>query len=187
MYTYLIGWSDQNKWYYGSRIGNKLPPKEDLWSKYFTSSKYVKQFREEHGEPDVIQIRKTFNCKVKCRLWEEKVLKKLQVTKISKWLNKNHSFAPPILSGPKNIWYKQNRSGIRNPHFGKKHKPETIELFKLINSGKNNPMYGKKMPETFSKRMSEVHKGKITSEETKRKISETKKRKHQEKMVALNG
>jgi hypothetical protein len=45
-------------------------PSNDFWKSYFTSSKYVQQLRDEHGEPDVIQIRKTFNNADSARLWE---------------------------------------------------------------------------------------------------------------------
>lgn len=57
-YTYLIGWSEHNLWYYGVRYANSTIPENDLWVKYFSSSKYVKDIRKEFGEPDVIQIRK---------------------------------------------------------------------------------------------------------------------------------
>jgi hypothetical protein len=40
-YTYLIGWSHLNKWYYGRRTAKGCHPSE-LWVKYFTSSKSVK-------------------------------------------------------------------------------------------------------------------------------------------------
>lgn len=48
-YTYLIGWSKLNKWYYGSRTAKNCHPSE-LWIKYFTSSKFVKEFRRLYGE-----------------------------------------------------------------------------------------------------------------------------------------
>jgi len=37
-YTYLIGWSNLNTWYYGRRTSKNCHP-SDLWQKYFTSSK----------------------------------------------------------------------------------------------------------------------------------------------------
>ena len=64
-YTYLIGWSKLNKWYYGVRYANKIIAENDLWVKYFTSSRHVKNFRKIHGEPDIIKIRKKFNKKEK--------------------------------------------------------------------------------------------------------------------------
>ena len=77
-YTYLIGWSKLNKWYYGVRYSKKCHP-SDLWVNYFTSSKYVDEFRKKNGEPDIIQIRKIFTNGEQAIKWEEKVLKKLKV------------------------------------------------------------------------------------------------------------
>jgi len=90
-YTYLIGWSKYNKWYYGVRWANKYLPKEDLWIKYFTSSKYVKEFYKTHGDPDVIQVRKVFDNFEEAQNWEYKVLKRCNIINEDKWLNKNIS------------------------------------------------------------------------------------------------
>ena len=62
-YTYLIGWTKYNVWYYGSETGfkTKIANPSNLWKTYFTSSKYVKQYREKYGEPDIIEIRKVFS------------------------------------------------------------------------------------------------------------------------------
>ena len=87
-FTYLIGWSKHNIWYYGMRYAQNTTP-DDLWSNYFTSSKYVKNFRIEYGEPDVIQVRKTFTTKEAAIKWEHTVLKRLKVLTLDKWLNKN--------------------------------------------------------------------------------------------------
>ena len=91
-YTYLIGWSDHNKYYYGVRYAKDCHP-SDLWSSYFTSSKYVKAFRKQHGEPDVIQVRKVFDHQKSALLWEEKVLRKMNVNNNDKFLNVNISGA----------------------------------------------------------------------------------------------
>lgn len=85
-YTYLIGWSKLNIWYYGVRYANNCRP-EDLWKTYFTSSQHVQNFRKMHGDPDIIEIRKTFSDKQKAQLWESNVLKRLKVTETNKWLN----------------------------------------------------------------------------------------------------
>jgi len=89
-YTYLIGWTKLNKWYYGSRYAKKSHPK-DLWTTYFTSSKHVKKFRDLHGDPDSIQIRKVFTDAQSARLWEERVLRKLDVIHSDIWLNKTNN------------------------------------------------------------------------------------------------
>ena len=89
-YTYLIGWSKHNKFYYGRRTAKNCNP-EEFWKKYFTSSKEVKSFREENGEPDIILIRKTFpNNPDACKLWESKFLEKVNAQNNPKFLNKRN-------------------------------------------------------------------------------------------------
>lgn len=89
-YTYLIGWSEHNTFYYGRRTAKNCHP-EDLWVKYFTSSKEVKKFRKINGDPDIIQIRKTFpNNPDACKLWECSVLQKMNAQHNPKFLNKRN-------------------------------------------------------------------------------------------------
>jgi hypothetical protein len=85
-YTYLIGWAKLKKFYYGCRYSKKCDP-TDLWTTYFTSSSRVKSFREENGDPDIIQIRKIFTSGKECRDWEHKVLRRLKVYYNEKWIN----------------------------------------------------------------------------------------------------
>lgn len=85
-YTYLIGWSKHQKFYYGVRYKPGCNP-IDFWKDYFTSSKKVKIFRESYGEPDIIQIRKVFKDKDSAITWEFNVLKRLHVKSNNKWLN----------------------------------------------------------------------------------------------------
>ena len=146
-YTYLIGWSKHKKYYYGVRFSKKSDPKE-LWVTYFTSSKYVKRFSHEFGDPDIIQIRKIFDNVSKARLWENKVLTKMNVVNDEKWLNKtNNKSIDPVcaargakkhigmkrtektkqkMRGPKSEQHKMNMRGKR-PHVNQ--------------SGKNNNAY----------------------------------------------
>lgn len=56
-YTYLIGWTILDCYYYGVRTAKGSTP-EDFWKTYFTSSKQVKKLRIQYGDPDVIMIRK---------------------------------------------------------------------------------------------------------------------------------
>jgi hypothetical protein len=114
-YTYLIGWTAHNKWYYGSRYAKKCHP-SDLWKLYFTSSAYVKQMREEFGEPDVIQVRKTFESVNECRNYEHRVLQRLRVVKSSKWLNKTDvkSIPPEEAAKPalQRRWYTNGTENV---------------------------------------------------------------------------
>lgn len=56
--------------------------------KYPTSSNYVKKFRKEHGEPDVIEVRRTFTDKKRATDWESKVIRRIGMVKSDLWLNK---------------------------------------------------------------------------------------------------
>lgn len=85
-YTYLIGWSKHNLWYYGVRYAQGCHP-DDLWARYFTSSSKVKTLRKNLGEPDVLEVRREFDCKEKALKWEEKVLTRMRVLTDEKWLN----------------------------------------------------------------------------------------------------
>ena len=89
-YTYLIGWTKLKKYYYGAEFGNivKNAHPDNLWKTYFTSSKEVMMLRIYYGEPDIIQIRKTFKTKKQCWQWEQRVLKRLNVIYNGKWINK---------------------------------------------------------------------------------------------------
>ena len=86
-YTYLIKWSKLGKCYYGAKYGKDANP-STFWKDYFTSSKYVQLMREEHGEPDVIQIRRTFDCREKALLWERKVLTRVDAVNSEEYLNR---------------------------------------------------------------------------------------------------
>lgn len=139
-YTYQIGWTQHNKFYYGGRWAKDCSP-DDLWTSYFTSSKHVKAFRAEHGEPDVIQIRKVFDDADKCKLHENKVLKRLNVLNSDKWLNKNISgiFLP---NGPQSEEHTKNRVASfkrtmqgRGTFTGGKHTVETKQKMSESLSG----------------------------------------------------
>jgi len=192
-YTYHIAWTQLGQHYYGVRYANGCSP-EDFWVRYFTSSETVRQYREQYGEPDVIEVRKTFDCPEKAMLWECKVLKRLKAAQSDKWLNKNNGYKDFVI-GP----------GILAPHYGKKHSDETRQKMSEQRQKENNGFFGKQHSEEAKQRMSEAkkgkpglkgksapHYGKQHSEETKRKISESQRgensawfgRKHSEETKA---
>ncbi len=129
-YTYLIGWSKLNVWYYGVRYAKNCNPSE-LWKTYFTSSKHVQTFRKLNGEPDIIIPRKIFNNKYKARKWETKVLQRMKVLENkNKWLNRNDILAPPIQFGP---CTEKRRSSIQNSRL------KTPKLICPVCSGSYDP------------------------------------------------
>lgn len=85
-FTYLIGWSHLDTWYYGARWAAGCRP-TDLWKSYFTSSLEVAKFRSEHGEPDVVEVRRVFADGDRARKWEECALRRLGAVASPRWLN----------------------------------------------------------------------------------------------------
>ena len=141
-YTYLIGWSHLQKYYYGVRFAKKTTP-EDFWVTYFTSSKEVDKYRKLHGEPDILQVRKVFNTREDAIRWEQRVLQKLNVLKEEKWLNK--CIGQPTFLGKKHS--KQTIDKLKKPkpegfgdkvrayHKGKKRSIETKSRISKSKSG----------------------------------------------------
>lgn len=93
-YTYLIGWTKHNKYYYGAEFSNrkaKIANPQNLWVSYFTSSKHVAVFREKYGEPDIIQVRKTFETAKAAHTWEHKVLTRIDAACDERFLNQHNA------------------------------------------------------------------------------------------------
>ena len=118
-YTYLIGWSELNLWYYGCRYAEGCSP-NDLWVKYFTSSKLVKNIRNAHGEPDVLDIRKTFNDKISTRLWEIEVIKRMGIVRDKRFLNqRNPGGLEDFMAKRGSIPWNKGKTGLwKNPYKG---------------------------------------------------------------------
>jgi hypothetical protein len=138
-YTYFLKNKITGEKYYGVRYANLCTP-NDLWTTYFTSSKYVKNLIALHGVDsfDFI-VRKTFTTAKDARNWEERVLRKLKVITNPQWLNKNIC-GKYLKEGPQSKEHIEKRvSKIRgsnhpfygkpelNPFYGKHHTEKTLE------------------------------------------------------------
>jgi len=175
-FTYLVKHIPTNKYYYGVKFKKGCHP-NDLWTKYFTSSKKVKGLIRKYGKKSFqFEIRKTFKTQKQAREWEHKVLRRLKVIYRDDFLNLSDSLHidPKIISkskmGNKNPMYgkkmsKKHKQKIKNtlierykklPHHskGRKHTPEFLKFLSRINKGKNNRMYGVKMSKESRKKMS---------------------------------
>jgi hypothetical protein len=110
-YTYLIGWTTHNKWYYGVRFAKGCRP-ADLWVKYFTSSKKVKEFRKVYGNPDIIQVRRTFNDANAARLWESRVIRKMNAVRDSMWMNMTDNTSLFFFEGKRKPFTDEHRAKL---------------------------------------------------------------------------
>jgi len=203
-YTYLVGWSKYHRYYYGVRYARGCKP-QDLWVTYFTSSRQVKKFREEFGEPDVVLVRKVFKDRDSARLWEHKVLRRMKVINSEVWLNAtdNISFSmeTSILASHKAAEMKKgqphsdtHRDKISKALRGKKRDPkvfvkvaETKRTKKLLDPEyTGGPRKGRVFSEEHRKKLSEAKKGKPgrpqTLEEREKRSTTMKERYHADKV-----
>jgi hypothetical protein len=146
-FTYLIKHIPTDKYYYGVRFKKNCNP-NDLWTKYFTSSKKVKSLIKKYSkESFVFEIRKIFKTSQQAINWEHKVLKRLKVIYRDDFLNlsDNKSINPKFLSkinkGKNNPWYNQKHTKesiekIRISSLNRRHTKESIEKIRLANIGK---------------------------------------------------
>jgi hypothetical protein len=118
-YTYLVGWTELNLWYYGCRYADGCSP-SDLWVKYFTSSKLVKNIRKMHGEPDVINVRKTFDDKLSTREWEIKVIHRMGIVRDKRFLNqRNPGGLEDFMAKKGTIPWNKGKTGVwKSPYKG---------------------------------------------------------------------
>lgn len=164
-YTYLLKHIPTGKFYYGCRFAEGCNPSE-FWVSYKTSSKYVKELLQQYGEDSFdYEIRKTFKDKQSARIWETKVLKKLNVVGRDDFLNMtdNISISPEAASK------------------GKKGKFGVYKISEEQKSAIKKANTGLKRSEEVKRKMSEAHKGKSTwnkgipaSKETKQKMTDAK-------------
>lgn len=150
-YTYLIGWPEYNRWYYGVRYAKNCTP-DDFWVSYFTSSNIVKNFITQHGDPSVKIIRKIFtgtDSVPRARSWESRVLQRLKVMLKEEWLNNNDSPAPPIIRrfGDDNIM-RRSEQRLRMKNNNPVHRKEVREKISKSNTGKPATFTGTHSDET---------------------------------------
>lgn len=174
-YTYMVGWIELNKFYYGVRIAHQKSPKEDLWKEYFTSSKIVEQYRFEFGDPDFIKIDKIFDNDQEAREYEMKYIRENNLHKDDNFLNRA---CWPVAFGPRSEQTKNNISK------GKKLKgPSVKHIQNITQIGKNNKgripwNKGKTEDPLITKKRSEKLSGrKMTAESSLKKSAKLKGRK----------
>lgn len=176
-FTYLIGWTAHNLYYYGSKYGKGANP-SCLWTTYFTSSNKVQYIREQYGEPDVIQIRKTFKTSKECTAFEYGVLKRiLSDLNPNKniWINQNIGYGEFY----KNCNVSEYLSYKAKERFSKMSKEELIEY-----GNNRKKLYTKEVREKISKKAKERFANKefyqkyierVNSDEVKKQRSEIRK------------
>lgn len=150
-YVYLLGWKKFDKWYYGTEYGSKtkVANPSNLLSLYFTSSKSVKNFIERFGNPDVVQVRRTFKTKEEAIEWEHKVLRRLRCKASTRWLNRTDNKVP-IMDRKGIVFTKEHCSNISKSKKGKSPK--------ISEEGKKKQLEVSHTPEVNDKRRKSMSK-----------------------------
>lgn len=187
-YVYLIGWTKLDTWYCGASWRKGCHPSK-LWTKYFTSSKYVKAFREENSEPDHIEILKEFTNKEDTIAFEIEKIIEFDAIRKSNWLNKNIGgkyFSGRMPGFTHSVKFREYMSIIQKTRI---RKPWTEEQKRKMSEIKKNmsiqtrqriseAQLGKKrhpLSNDIKLKISNGNKGVKRSEETRKRISQAKK------------
>lgn len=150
-FTYYLLHKPTGLKYYGVRYKKGCHP-DDLWNKYFSSSKDVKQLIEQYGlQSFEVEVRKTFGNIKSAKDWEHKVLSRLKVISKKDWLNKSYGYAP-------------STSGF-------KYSEESRKKMSEWQLGENNPFYGKKHTPEAKAKIAEASRNRIHKDETRKKLS----------------
>ena len=122
--------------------------------------------REEHGEPDVIEVRQTFSDSLQAREWEEKVLRRMNAVKDERWLNRHNGGKEFlfIVSDEARLKMSLAKKGVkRNPHseetkekircanLGKKRSAETCNRIRMASLNQQNSFFGTEEGKTMAK------------------------------------
>jgi hypothetical protein len=97
-----------------------------------------------NGEPDIVEIRKTFDTADECRDWEHRVLYKMKVNENSHWLNmttnkgiaSNHAINRSEQTKKLLSQNHADMSGKNNPRWGKTCSLETRNKISAANKGR---------------------------------------------------
>jgi hypothetical protein len=164
-YTYFLQWTNTNMNYYGCQYGKRCDP-SNLWTKYKTSSEYVQRYCLDNGDPDIIEVRKTFTTKEETLKHEHKVLRRIKAKDRQDFLNETNG----------RDW-KQTSEGFRwirnHPN---KNKATEVRYIKKEDNLPEGWFYGFRGSSEKQKQAAREHNKKYRhSSETKRKISQSQK------------
>lgn len=167
-YTYLIKCIPTGELYYGVRYMKSCQP-DELWKTYFTSSKLVKERIKLFGVDNFeFSVRRIFKTGEQARLWETKVLRRLDVINKSIWLNQ--SIGVPFFK-------RSNQTDKKSIYLIETGTYKFVNrlLAEVLESMGICEIKGKKKPKEFGKKISKAQKGKPKSPEHVAKGVESRK------------
>lgn len=154
-YTYLIGWKELDKWYFGVRYAKGCRP-DEFWREeqrskrsYNASSKTVDKFIKEHGQPDVRSVIDVFKSEEMARDYESRIIDLFDMVKDSRFLNKHNPKKKFYMIGPHSEEHCQRISkalkGIKRSEESNRRNSERQKGRPAWNKGLPSPMKGVKV------------------------------------------
>jgi len=179
-YTYLIK-CPNGKSYYGYRSANKTSPEEDLWKVYFTSSKLVKELREQYSDDEFIAtVDKTFTSADGARAYEENFLRKNNCVRSDEWLNRGNAGKDFFTKGHSDETRRKLSEAAKRRTRSDEHRRKLSEAAKNKSAEHRRKLSeaakGRKLSDETKRKLSEINRGKKLSDEHRRKISEAGKK-----------
>jgi len=161
-FTYLIKFKETGQLYYGSKTAKGCHP-DDLWTKYFTTSKVVESLISEYNKEsfEIIHI-KLHATKEAALKWETMYLISVDAARNENYLNKTNggnNFVGISHSEEWKIEMSIRNSADNNPFYGKTHTDETRNILSKINSGESHPQYGTHQSDSDKQLKRESHLG----------------------------
>lgn len=197
-YTYYLYHKPTGKHYYGVRTAKDCHP-DELWVKYFSSSKIVKLLREQYGDDSFeYQIRKIFETRENALEWEMKFLTRIDASNREDWLNlcnggktfsttgripseeqrKKNSEALIALGDDhpsrRESWRKRMREN--NPTTREDVRQKIRENHPMKDPEKRLKLRGRKRSKETKLRISEANRRRVRTEESKEKTRQSMKR-----------
>lgn len=137
-FTYRVRFIPTGEYYYGVRYAKNCNP-SDLWTKYFTSSKKVKNLIKKYGKDSFeYEIRKIFNTSEDAILWEHRVNSRTKIW--PNYLNESDAkHQGSKYSSTGGLISKEKGIGVHNPE-----RPWKNDLVKSSNQKNGNKKGGAK-------------------------------------------
>jgi hypothetical protein len=89
-FSYHLYHTPTKKHYYGIKYSSGFGP-DDLWIRYFSSSKIIKSLISEYGKDSfIVTVRKIFDTGKQAVLWEHRLLTRIKAAQREDWINRHN-------------------------------------------------------------------------------------------------
>lgn len=180
-FSYYLFHKPTQQHYYGIKFSKGCSP-DVLWTKYFSSSRIVKQLIADYGADSFeYEVRRTFEDAKSALLWEHKVLRRLKAAERDNWINRHNGgtkFRSPTHHKPETIEkFRKKLTGIKRSEESKERYRKSAKKREELRRANNWTMPRDAISRALETRQQRIESGEINpySEERNRKMGESKR------------